>query len=753
MSTRRRNRFPPLPEEHALCSPANTAAKNWARLLEHATYLDRLFPGIPTAEEIYSELKVISVMFRDDFFAVCTETSTQPCHLVDRFDFWNLFLGEINMELSEEEPGRIGLHYAPMQKNTQGKRVPYFLLHWLLKHHCCIKTLDIYESSLEYLQLLCDALHLSCGLEELVLGFSLDEQALEIVLPEVGTMPRTLVGLKVFAYEVPAYALDSLGTALQRVLGLASIDLSCMSMDACDADLLLSEMSACPSLAELSIEDYFLFPREGAALAELVAGSTALRKLILSGAVCSEMKQLERFFKGLASNRSLEELRLHSFNLEKPAMNLLVEAVVHISTLKILDVDYFDEEIDGDGLAELVARNTGLRELVFGGCGCEAKCVAAFSRAIRKNTRLQKLQLTLYNMKMQNYKELLTALSCNQSLQKLVLDNVLKNVVVDLCQLVSETRTEGRVKFPVGFEDALEFTCAIKKCSRLTQLAYQPKHDSLPLPRDAFSGLIDCHQLQSLTISECHKPIESECFNDLARFLSWTTTLKTAYLSFRTTAESTKALLDAILQNRSLSKLLIRDWTVESSDLQLLCDIIRTKKNLSELHLQLPNCKERMAVLLLAEHLWSNLNLLNLTVNVDPLYGNLSVQLRIRTAAQRNSSMLRCAVQFVMGSRGRRYADAFEKIFDLPSLVETVQKSANKPEEEAKEMVRSSKRYLDCKFLAVVGVVRDAVVCEPNGQVQLDGIGLDNWLRIRRYLRVADITPEPVLGHRPSSPW
>ncbi|KAG0434523.1 hypothetical protein HPB47_019037 [Ixodes persulcatus] len=572
--------------------PANTAAKNWARLLEHATYLDRLFPGIPTAEEIYSELKVISVMFRDDFFAVCTETSTQPCHLVDRFDFWNLFLGEINMELSEEEPGRIGLHYAPMQKNTQGKRVPYFLLHWLLKHHCCIKTLDIYESSLEYLQLLCDALHLSCGLEELVLGFSLDEQALEIVLPEVGTMPRTLVGLKVFAYEVPAYALDSLGTALQRVLGLASIDLSCMSMDACDADLLLSEMSACPSLAELSIEDYFLFPREGAALAELVAGSTALRKLCLSGAECSEMKQLERFFKGLASNRSLEELRLHSFNLEKPAMNLLVEAVVHISTLKILDVDYFDEEIDGDCLAELVARNTGLRELVFGGCGCEAKCVAAFSRAIRKNTRLQKLQLTLYNMKMQNYKELLTALSCNQSLQKLVLDNVLKNVVVDLCQLVSETRTEGRVKFPVGFEDALEFTCAIKKCSRLTQLAYQPKHDSLPLPRDAFSGLIDCHQLQSLTISECHKPIEK-----------------------------------------------------------------------------------------------------------------------------------------------------------------TVQKSANKPEEEAKEMVRSSKRYLDCKFLAVVGVVRDAVVCEPNGQVQLDGIGLDNWLRIRRYLRVADITPEPVLGHRPSSPW
>uniref|UniRef100_A0A0K8R377 Uncharacterized protein n=1 Tax=Ixodes ricinus TaxID=34613 RepID=A0A0K8R377_IXORI len=106
MSTRRRNRLPPLSEEHARCSSANTAAKNWARLFEHATRLERRFPGFPTAEEIYSELKVISVTFRDDFFAVCTETSTQPCHLADRFDSWNLFLGKINMKLSEEEPGK-----------------------------------------------------------------------------------------------------------------------------------------------------------------------------------------------------------------------------------------------------------------------------------------------------------------------------------------------------------------------------------------------------------------------------------------------------------------------------------------------------------------------------------------------------------------------------------------------------------------------------------------------------------------------
>ncbi|KAM7306091.1 hypothetical protein ISCGN_015987 [Ixodes scapularis] len=168
-----------------------------------------------------------------------------------------------------------------------------------------------------------------------------------------------------------------------------------------------------------------------------------------------------------------------------------------------------------------------------------------------------------------------------------------------------------------------------------------------------------------------------------------TTTLKKATLSFRTTAESTRILLDAISRNQSLSKLRICDWTFEPWDLQQLYDI-----------------------------------------------------LPLRKAIQSNLSTLHRAVLFVMGFRGREFAEAFERTCDLSSLVAAVQKSANQPEEQAKEMVKSSKRYLDCNFLAAVGVVRDVVVCVPNGRVQLDCIGLDNWLRIRLYLKVSDIKPQ-----------
>lgn len=719
--------------------PDDTTAKNWTRLREHATDLKLLFPEdrTLTVTYIHSELRVISDSVGDVFFAPCSETSTQPCHLVDEFDSFNRFLGEINMEFSEKELGRIGLHHAPVPSNEfQWRWKPFFLLHWLLKHHRCIKALDIVDLTLaEYVPLVCDALHLSCGLEELVLG-----KVGEAMLHTVSTMPRTLMKLRVDVGYGSIKALGPLRTALQRVSELTSIKVSCLSIDACSAESLLSAMSACRSLVELSIPENFLFPRGGAALAEFVAESTALRMLSLSSIAvkeCVETKTLETFFEGLASNRSLEVLRLFRFSLRESAMGLLVEAVAHISTLKILSLDSAD--IDGDALAELVACNTGLCKLLL--YGCKANYVAAFSRAIRK-TKLQKLELAgpLSNMEMQNYKELLTALSCNQSLQKLVL-HIPDDIVSEVCELVRETETESRVEFPVFCRGALESICAMK-CFTGTQFEYQRSVSPHTLP-DALSKLIHYHKLKSLLIENDGGYIDSECCSGLARFLSRTTTLKYADFRFRTTAESTKALLDAILRNRSLSKLKICNWTFESSDIELLCDIIRTKKNLSELHLGL---MEFSTVSSLEEPLWSNLNLLKVTIGKYRDDHKVPFQERIRVATQRNSSMLRCAVQFVMGSNGRRYAEAFEKILDLPTLVEAVQKAANKPEEEAKEMVRNAKRHLDYNFLAAVGVVRNAVVCEPNGQVQLDGIGLDNWFRIRQYLRVADILPEPRGG-------
>ncbi|CAN8002900.1 unnamed protein product, partial [Ixodes hexagonus] len=556
----------------------------------------------------------------------------------------------------------------------------------------------------------------------------------------------SLVKVEISASTIPQCALDSLASALQGASFLASLDLHGTPMDAHSAELFLSRFATCPSLVELSIDDHFLLPREGAALAELVAESTALKKFSLASVTRSEgkVKRLQTFLRGLGCNCSLEELCMNGFDLGKPAKNLLVEAVAQHSSLKVLKVSFSGDEMDGDFLAELMARNTGLCELGFG--TGRAQCAAPFARAIRQNTRLQKLQLTLNGMEVQNYKELLIALARNQSLQELEFNRVPDILLGDLCRLMQQTETNGRVKFQANFEDALVFTSAIRKCSKLTQMAYLPKRDGPPLPRDAFSELIYYHQLRKLAVYEHHRRVDSECIVDLALFLSRTTTLKDADFSFHTTAGSTLLLLDAISLNKSLTKLGISYWTFEQDELDQLYDIIRSTKDLTCLHLGLSNCRNERLIFLLSSHVSSSLSLLNVTVEVDRQYDRYSIQERIRAVTHRNSATLHCAVKFVMGSRGRRFARAFESIFDLPSLVEAIQESTNKPKEHAREMVKSTKHYLDCNFLAAVGVVKDAVVCEPDGHVQLDHIGLDNWLQIRQYLKVSDIKPDPAVG-------
>lgn len=75
------------------------------------------------------------------------------------------------------------------------------------------------------------------------------------------------------------------------------------------------------------------------------------------------------------------------------------------------------------------------------------------------------------------------------------------------------------------------------------------------------------------------------------------------------------------------------------------------------------------------------------------------------------------------------------------ALSDEVQRLASESEVNTKQRIQTSRTYLDVNFLAVAGVVKDSLVCEggSEGQTQLDQIGLDNWLRVRSYLMLADI--------------
>ncbi|KAG0412529.1 hypothetical protein HPB47_010327 [Ixodes persulcatus] len=113
---------------------------------------------------------------------------------------------------------------------------------------------------------------------------------------------------------------------------------------------------------------------------------------------------------------------------------------------------------------------------------------------------------------------------------------------------------------------------------------------------------------------------------------------------------------------------------------------------------------------------------------------------------RRNLSFLQRAAQFAMGVQSKQCAEAFERVHLSEALVTKLPELACVTKAEAREKIKSSLRDLNENFLVMAGVVRKKVVCvEPtSGQITLDRIKLDNWLRIRSYLKVGDVLDEPV---------
>ncbi|KAG0413741.1 hypothetical protein HPB47_009131 [Ixodes persulcatus] len=306
------------------------------------------------------------------------------------------------------------------------------------------------------------------------------------------------------------------------------------------------------------------------------------------------------------------------------------------------------------------------------------------------------------------------------------------------------------------------FESSLKNSTSLTKIRYFPSYDSRPMLPGAFHHLLQHHHLQELNIRLDH-PIEMESATSLALFLSTTSSLRHVALEFRATAASSRILVEGIAGNTSLTSLSISFWTFKAPEADLLWQMLESSKTLKTLTLELLEFEHCQVLDQVPGGLLNNHYLLKATIQQNPEHcpktffsgirvevqeklifvSTQSFQFGVQELVRRNLSTLHRAVQFVMGARGRRFAEAFERVSKGSTLVEALKKATSESEEEMKRKVASSTRYLDEHFLAEAGVVRDTVVCGESSRVQLDRIGLYNWLHIRQFLRVTDIILKP----------
>uniref|UniRef100_A0A4D5RU86 Putative conserved secreted protein n=1 Tax=Ixodes scapularis TaxID=6945 RepID=A0A4D5RU86_IXOSC len=536
----------------------------------------------------------------------------------------------------------------------------------------------------------------------------------------------------------PGGSAEHLATAFKGTSVLTSLKLNCSSVDPSDAKHLLQSLGS--SIAELCVSGHFLQPGGGVVFANYVAQNVTLKKLRVEGCVSSETTDLDNFFKGLQSNNSLEELCLNGFSLAKPEMESLAESVAMLRSLKLLEV-WDKGDVGGAPLAELVGRNTGLRELRFS-AGL-VRSYDAFADAIRKNTRLEKLSLNLVqheNVDVCVYRRFLEALSCNKSLQRVTL-NICDGLQTAFCHILREMGTEARVDFDTCKYEVPDLA-GVLSYPEPFNLRYLCIWSEVPTP-SALQQLVNFHQLRSLSMYLGDDLVGGDAATCIALFLASTKTLREARFVFTTTEESTHTLLKGISCNRSISELGIGRWSFGAAEMDLVHQIIKANTVLRSLNICPRDCKKSPLLELLPKYLLDNDHLLR--VHMGPVLANYPVTQQLQEVTRRNLSRLYRAVLFVTGSRGRRYADAFDRVCASPTLIKEVMKYASESEEVATQRVRSHKIYLDQHFWVEVGVVRGAMMCEnSDGGVQLDQIGLDNWLCIRQFLKVADIREPPA---------
>ncbi|CAN8027683.1 unnamed protein product [Ixodes persulcatus] len=618
----------------------------------------------------------------------------------------------------------------------------------------------------KYQDVLSDALQLNSGLKKLTLRNWQEKKGFSNI-SAIGTLAH-LEELDMGHVRLPPSALGDLGGALLENSTLHTLTLPFIETDFGNTDhedyvvLLVQALKRLPKITVLSSNDFVLEYESNVAFTEFVAESNTLKKLSLCQSNCYD--ELDALFTAVGQSNSLEELQLEGFILYEDSEQLLAKVVAQHKGLRYLEVgiysDYKEWQIEGVALAELVGCNTGLRELVF--VGSTVECLPAFAEAVRKNTTMEKLTLGLLGMDVPNYRVFLQALACNKSLQLVTFQVYFNAYFHDIILLMQETGTEGRLEISASIRDPQVFESSLKNSTSLTKMRYSPSYNSRPMLPGAFHHLLQHHHLQELNIRLDH-PIEMESATSLAVFLSTTSSLRHVALEFRAAAALSRILVEGIAGNSSLTSLSISFWTFEAPETDLLWHMLESSKTLKTLTLELLEFEHSQVLDQVPGGLLNNHYLLEATIQQNPEHcpntyfsgtrgevrkklifiSTQTFQFGVQELMRRNLSTLHRAVQFVMGARGRRFAEAFERVSKGLTLVEALKKATGESDEEIKRKVASSMRYLDEHFLAEAGVVRDTVVCGESSRAQLDQIGLYNWLHIRQFLKVTDIILKP----------
>ncbi|CAN7938786.1 unnamed protein product, partial [Ixodes hexagonus] len=253
--------------------------------------------------------------------------------------------------------------------------------------------------------------------------------------------------------------------------------------------------------------------------------------------------------------------------------------------------------------------------------------------------------------------------------------------------------------------------------------------------------MISCDHLVQLNI-QMSDNIDSKSAQSLASFLSSTKSLRELSLTVGASVQTTSIVLGGLSRNKSISMLSLTELSLYKSQLGSWKTLFKSNRMLRDFSLKIKKTKESLPVLSeFPRFLASNYWLLSISFEHELEFQPYMFQ--VQDIMRRNLTLLHRATDFGMGRHTKRCAEAFECLCLNESLMKKVQGLNHGTERDAMAKIKVAARHLEENFMVIAGVVRESVVCNRKHRLQLDSIGLDNWLKIRSYLKVSDIRDSP----------
>ncbi|KAH6926057.1 hypothetical protein HPB50_013575 [Hyalomma asiaticum] len=358
------------------------------------------------------------------------------------------------------------------------------------------------------------------------------------------------------------------------------------------------------------------------------------------------------------------------------------------------------------------------------------------------NSALNELRVDLY-FGLEEYRAFLAAVAQNETLKLIILGSITASVDIEaLCKTIRAYGLSDRIAIRKYYVVKESLQC-LPKYPEVSTVAVMSSDfparvsENEDLMGAAFDVLRRCDHVTSIHVV-CDKFFSFARMSALAAYITFSSALTKVEVDLRDLPftpeerrEMESLLVAALACNPYLAEINIKGATVSEEDLDVLLNAARGNWNLTLCSVTedapYDLCKVRAFLSGFAFHL-----------NKHEIE---------RECTERNSSLVRAAVEYVLGEGdAAKGARAIELVHGHPDVLGIVRECTAVKMGEARSMIRRSLRSVGrcslADFMRMAGVVRDKVECvedQPGAAPGLWDINYDCWLNIRKYLKIADV--------------